>query len=317
MHASRRGFTLVELLVSIAIILALVGIAVLFINSGVFGNHRIKAGSDRVAGWLMQAKGRALRQNTPCGVRFYDEGGFIRRAEPIEVPDPYTMPAGNRLVIEHTPAGKRAYIVGPNAGEVSANVGNLDTLSIPPFGTIHLVSGIGPAPATVPGPAVEVLLYTSSKLPDLGASAGAVAGTPTYATTSFGFIRQARPVFGAEPLLVPEGIAIDSTNSRGLGGNAIAGQLDIVFSPNGEVQNPGGNGRYVLWVRNPEAGGDPRGPGADLRTTYEQRGEMSMITVYTKTGAVEVHPVALPADDDPMTPHDPYAYTKDGRATGL
>ena len=90
----RAGFTLVELLVAIGIMLLLVGLALVFANSGVIGNHKLKGGSDRVAGWLLQARARAQREGAPRGVRFIpDASGVIREAQLIEVPDPITPPS--------------------------------------------------------------------------------------------------------------------------------------------------------------------------------------------------------------------------------
>lgn len=329
----RGGFTLVELLVAMGIILVLVALAVLVANTGLVENYQMTNGSDRVSGWLLQARAKAQRDGAPRGVRFIVDPvtGFCREAQLIEVPDPINLPPGNQLMIEQSAGGKRLYVVGPNATEVQTSIAPGDTLSIPSLGTIHRVVATPAASVTIGGnsvTAVEVRVVDASKIPDLGAAASGAAGTPTYATDTFGFIRQARAAFGEPPLLVPDGIAIslnlanttnpaDTTNpSLSLIPN-VNGNFDVVFGPNGEILNAGSLGRIMLWVRNPDAlTGSPRA-GGDLRTTYEQAGEMTLITVYTKTGAVAIHPVALPVDDNPATPHDPYAFSKDGIASGL
>lgn len=326
----RGGFTLVELLVAVGIIIVLAGLALMVANSGIIGNVRTTGGSDRIAGWLMQARARAQRTGTPQGLRLGppDANGFIREAILIEVPDPYTMPAGNYLMIEHVrpmmgAETRKVYVVGPNAGDVVTNVAVGDTLSIPSTATIHRVTGIGATTNITIGMqmflAVEISVQAPALLPDLGAAALTVAPmtpTPTYSTTTFGFVRQARPVFGEPLLAVTEGLAIDANNCQ-LQLNTITNERDIVFSPNGEIQNAGGVGRVVLWVRNPLALTTNPRAGTDDRTTYESAGEMTLITVYTRTGAVAIHPVNLPAGPGPNMGHDPYAYTKDGIASGL
>lgn len=326
----RRAFTLVELLVAMGIMLVLVGLSLLVANSGLVGNLRLTGGSDRVAGWLMQAKTKAKRDGAPRGVRFIPgPDGYIREAQLIEVPDPFNLPPGHRLLVGQWPNGaateRHVYIVGPNITDIANNVAVGDTLSIPTFGTIHRVTAlqntqvsVGTTGANIP--AVEVFAADLNKIPDLGAAASAAATTPptpTFATSTFGFLRQARPVFGEEPLVVPEGIAIDLVNSQI---QPVTGNYDVVFSPNGEVQNSASTGRIVLWVRNPEASANPRA-GGDVRANYLQAGEMSLVTVYSRTGAVAVHPVLLPppnpAETDPVPGHDPFQYTRDGIASGL
>jgi prepilin-type N-terminal cleavage/methylation domain-containing protein len=326
---ARHGFTLVELLVAVAIMLVLIGLALLVANSGIIGNARTSSGSDRISGWLMQAREKAKRDDAPRGIRFIvGPDNFIREAQLIEVPEPYTMPAGNFAMVEHVrPAmgaqTKRVFVVGPNAAEVAVNVSAGDTLSLPSVGTIHRVTAIGSVfnltlGALPPQTAVEITFAQPLLLPDLGAAAltaTPAAPTPTYSTTTFGFLRQARPTFGEPPYQLPESVAIDTVNCQI---QPVNGNYDIVFSPTGEVQNTGGLGRIILWTRNPEAfAGNPTAAnGGGDRPSYEAAGEMRLIVVYTKTGAVAVQPVALPAGPGPAA-HDPYSTTRDGIASGL
>jgi prepilin-type N-terminal cleavage/methylation domain-containing protein len=333
-YPRRGGFTLIELLVAMSILVVLAALALLVANSGVIGNARTSSGSDRIAGWLMQAREKAKRDNAPRGIRFLADpsgSGYIREAQLIEVPEPYVMPVGNTLLIEQSGGVRRIYVIGPNIADIANNVGPNDTLAIPSLGTIHRITGTPAATVTIAGnpvTAVEIQVADPSKIPSLGAGSSA-AGTPTYATAKFGFIRQARPTFGEPPLLVPDTVAIcinpnnpDGSNSAG-GVTlslipAAGGNFDVLFAPNGEVLNAGGLGRVVLWTVNPEAvatlpnAGGVRA-GGDVLATYEAAGEMRHVVVYTKTGAVAVQPVSLPR----TSPHDPYENTKDGIGSGL
>ncbi|MCU0706357.1 MAG: hypothetical protein MUF18_20545, partial [Fimbriiglobus sp.] len=263
--------------------------------------------------------------------------GLVTEAQLIEVPEPYTMPAGNQLMIAQWPdttapggVRRRVFIVGPNIDQVVLNVSPGDTLYIPSLGTLHQITGLTPATATPPwvsttaGNAVEISVANPTLIPDLGAAvltAAPATPQPTYSTPTFGFHRQARPTFGEPSLQLPSTVAIDQTLSQ------LPSGLDVLFAPNGEVLNTGGNGRIVLWTRNPEAfAGNLREPTGlplpspqfqDRRTVYEQAGEMRLIVVYTKTGAVAVQPVELPLDDNPVTLHDPLSTTRDGIGSGL
>jgi prepilin-type N-terminal cleavage/methylation domain-containing protein len=330
LHSRRGGFTLVELLVAVGIILVLAGLALLVANSGIIGNARTSSGSDRIAGWLMQARAKAQRNGSPVGLRFsIGPDGFIREAQQIEVPEPYSMPTGYILMIENSPGGRHIYVV-PTAGgnavtELNNNVSIGDTLSIPGTGTIHRIATIQAANVTVAGNVVvaaEIIPAQPALIPDIGAAASTVAGTPTYNAGVFGFIRQARATFGEPPYQIPDTVAIDPTNCL-IDPNPLTGTLDILFSPSGEVLHAGSRGQIVLWTRNPEAmAANPRNPtglpaNQDLRSNYELAGEMRLIVVYSKTGAVAVQQVAMPVDETAATTHDPYANAKDGIASGL
>jgi prepilin-type N-terminal cleavage/methylation domain-containing protein len=67
---ARRGFTLVEMLVVMGLIVVLAGLTVAVAESGAFGSQKVVTGADRVSGWLLIAKQRALRDGKPRGVRF-------------------------------------------------------------------------------------------------------------------------------------------------------------------------------------------------------------------------------------------------------
>lgn len=89
----RRGFTLVELMVVMGLVIVLAALAVAVSESGAFGSQKVVSAGDRASGWLLIAKQRAIRDGRPRGVRFLlnptaDPTLFAcREAQYIEVPD--------------------------------------------------------------------------------------------------------------------------------------------------------------------------------------------------------------------------------------
>src|SRR5436190_21286635 len=93
-HASRRGLTLVELLVVITIVVAL--FAILAAVAPHFSERqRATRGASQLQGWILIAKQRALRDNAPRGIRLpvvtnappYAQ--YVTQLQYIEQPDPY------------------------------------------------------------------------------------------------------------------------------------------------------------------------------------------------------------------------------------
>ncbi len=294
---ARTGFTLIELLVVIGLILVLVGITVSISYSGLIDGHKTVGAGDRASGWLLIARSKAQREGAPRGVRFIINGTQIKEAQYLEVPEPYLpRPAGTggpRIVIRDDGAGVRtATLAGVDVADLQSNVAAEDTLSLPEYGLLLRLT------STIPN--TGVLPVNSASLPNLGSL--------TFATTtSFGFIRKARPMLG-EPILQLTGDnAIDFTlSSSQVVRNTVENSVDILFAPNGEVLNTT-LGRSILWVRNTSF----PSPVFGDRASFEAAGQMSLIVIYSKTGAIATQPVTLPPNADP------FAATKDGFNTGL
>jgi len=299
---ARAGFTLIELLVVIGLILVLVGITVSISYSGLIDGHKTVGAGDRASGWLLIARSKAQREGAPRGVRFIINGTQIKEAQYLEVPEPYVVKnAANdkaRIVITDngmSPPIRTATIYGTDANDLFLNVAPNDTLSLPEYGVILQIVGINVVNGTTA--AIQVL-NNGQFLPNIGAT--------TATTTAFGFIRKARPMLG-EPILQLTGDnAIDFTlSSSQVVRNTVENSVDILFAPNGEVLNTT-LGRSILWVRNTSF----PSPVFGDRASFEAAGQMSLIVIYSKTGAIATQPVTLPNAD-------PFAATKDGFNTGL
>ena len=86
----RAGYTLVELLVVMSLIILLAALALGISQTGMFGSQKVISASDRASGWLLISKQRALRDGAPRGVRFFSTPGnpnTFTEAQYIESPE--------------------------------------------------------------------------------------------------------------------------------------------------------------------------------------------------------------------------------------
>jgi prepilin-type N-terminal cleavage/methylation domain-containing protein len=88
----RRAFTLTELLVVIGLLTALAALVAVYIAPSFRDNKKVIRGLDRVTTTLLAAKHRALRDQSPRGVRLLaDAGGIVRELQLIEQPEAYAF----------------------------------------------------------------------------------------------------------------------------------------------------------------------------------------------------------------------------------
>lgn len=93
MHAKRRGFTLVELLVVIGLIVLLATL-ILAVNFKTSDQRRVNRAAEQVQGWLLIAKQRAIRDRAVRGVQVQAGGtGLVY----VEQPEPWTPALFNAI----------------------------------------------------------------------------------------------------------------------------------------------------------------------------------------------------------------------------
>ena len=94
--AARPAFTIIELLVAMALAITLLGLAVAVSQSSAFDSYKTVGAADRVSQWMLVAKNRALRDRAPRGVRLIMDstGSTCREIAYIEMPEAYVVPPG-------------------------------------------------------------------------------------------------------------------------------------------------------------------------------------------------------------------------------
>lgn len=288
---------------AIALAILLTALVVGIAYSGAFGSQRVVQSADRISGWLVIAKQRAIRDGRPHGVRFYINTAdplnptAIREAEYVEAPDQWvpnprrSIDGGRAAFVYDNPGnqiiGRRAFFYG--SGQVlqefvntPINPGDWMVLASPPG--VFRINGIQPGvPIAAQGAtqdnAIELQL---ASFPDLGA-AGLPPATPPqacYITDNVSFYPGPRPLYGEPLLSVPEVGAIDSQWT--FPENLRNQELEILFGPDGRVLGQP-SGIICLWVRDMTKGV----PAND----FDNAGEQVLVTIYTRTGTISTHPV--------------------------
>jgi len=328
MH-SRSGFTLLELLVVIGVILVLATLA-LFIAPRLNDDQRIVRGSDLIQGWMLIQKQRAHRDQVPRGIRLVqntDNPGFVSEMFYIEQPEdwkggslqvPSPFVPGDPPIPPGVPPLATAFIANKdlvNEGVVSAG----DHLVLDSYETVplnsHRIFLAQYLPTNGSRPAGTRFILGAAD----GTAFRGVAGPIGPGETNFRIVRQPRVMVGEQPLQLPKECVIDLAGNTIGGipypalttdaGNTVlpGGSLDIIFGSRGQVIGANAiGGKIILRMR---------GVGADNMRPSDQ-GDQLLITIHTRTGLITSHPVNL---DPPfgLPGHDPYRFVRDGKTSGM
>jgi prepilin-type N-terminal cleavage/methylation domain-containing protein len=286
----RRAFTLVELLVAMAIIVLLVSIVLAF-----YPKREVRyaaQGADQLQTMVAAAKSRALRDQTPRGIRLISTPGQVgfRQFQYIEVPEPY---APNAVLTVQQTTGTTARIAGDHRSSIFAG----DLLEITHgTGSIHRILTVAP----------NLVLFngTPHTQMSLASPPPAASNADLSLPNNYRFIRQPRPLMGETSLQLPDKVFVQPMNptnpnswpsSRNIPTSWDGANFDIIFSPSGQVINSRG-GTIVLVVMDDNNVSKP-----------------TLLAIYSTTGACAAHP----ANDPPPAGQDHYQFTRDGRASGL
>ncbi len=377
-HRPRRAFTLMELLVTIAIILVIATIGYFALPKNMAGDYNRVRGIDQMMEWLLTAKQRAKRDQVPTGIRLVvDSTGLVTSVVYVQQPDALSgqVTGGQCTSTTSGSAGPPAVPATASFQNVdfqggASTAGQINEALVQPGdylsvngGPVHLITGVG-APTGSP-PTTTLTLYPSP------------LSTSPLPTSNYCFYRQPRPISGEDAKQLPTDLAIriipitkgpaqiasgnttiglgdtsglypgdpvvvsDGTNSvqtrivvvtanssitvanvAGLNStttgtvtdspslnvpqNPSTGNYEIVFSQSGAIVGSGTTGgRIVLWMQDMYTGISPP------PTVMTNIPISTLIAIQPRTafiGAFDVTPVTIP---------DAYAYTEDGRSSGL
>jgi prepilin-type N-terminal cleavage/methylation domain-containing protein len=334
-HRARGGFTLVELLVAMAVIILLASIA-LVVVPGVLDQDRTTDGASLTRQYLMIAKARAARDNLPRGVRlitgldptnpaksnlFWATEMQYTEATPVVVPNPNVLggPADPAVRFTYTVVGTQNPPAGTLPGTVAGNparrceILNLTSdfavqvvpgavIALPLLGTWHQVTTATGAQAQV-APldttrfTVTVTLdhYPDAALGAAGTTQQNTAALPVYQTYHFGLYGPPRPLLGEPTLQLPRNICVDLNVSNLRGGL----EYDIVFAPSGQVLMTNVE-QIHLWVRDytktPSMVPINPNPLTYNPDAFRQGGEQQLVSIKTRSGALGVFPVLWPTN---------------------
>lgn len=273
---ARRAFTLVELLVVMALVVVLLGIAILVVPS-VLDYERSSQGASMLQGWLMTAQQRAVLDRAPRGLRLlpgnaYPAGSpnplLINQVQYIERPDDFT---GGTVT---TSTSNGVTTVTFQGVDLSGGQGQGSNQSLWPVqagdyfevqggGLMHVISSVG------------FNVQSNSWFVVLGSAVPNDIATPT----SNYRIERAPRLLGDEPMSLPNNIAIDlTTNGKqyGPGGTSSpppAGPTDILFSPKGELLSTSSGVPLVLWVH-------------DITQSDEFQASPSLVAIFPRSGKI-------------------------------
>lgn len=323
----RAGFTLVELLVAMAVLVTLASLALLVVP-GVLDQDRTTDGASMVRQYLMIAKARAARDGLPRGVRLISslDATTPAKTNNLWVTEIQYIESPPILVGNRTPNANLN--VNPNQPTIQFSYDMAGTAFVtpppgppspgPPFAGLHCYVLNCPAVTSeVTNTSFASGQYLQMFLPDLRdplndagfwckivnykMNAGVMelvlnrypdlGAANQYVTYDFGVLAPARPLAGEPTQQLPRDICIDLVSSSPAG--SAGSDYDILFAPNGQVLNT--TGQINLWVRNyTKPGGNPNVYAAP-NGNYSSGGEQQIVALKAKSGSLGVFPVAWTA----------------------
>ena len=293
-HAD-RGFTLVELLISISIVLVLSAVALPTFRS-LLGDQKLSRSARSVAAFLDVARNRAIAEGRVAGVRLEPLDGFsdacIRLRQLTGVPayrgeaaDATVALSGSgatrTLTFDNTTGDHQLLTLADNSGAANSSA---------PFRNgdlIEIKSGV-----TFPMEFLTVNATTIIARIDLTAPNGGISpisGIPTSGVFPYRIYRQPSPST-SQTIDLARGVAIDLSVS-GRGASGVGTPINILFNPDGSVQNTS----EIIYLCVGSLDGVL--PGSELSDTDQARGNLKRldsvwITINPSTGRVTAAPNA-------------------------
>jgi prepilin-type N-terminal cleavage/methylation domain-containing protein len=328
----QRGFTLIEMMVVIFIMLVLATMLVAVLASPIMVQDKARRGGDMMQGFLRGAKSLAVANRNPCGVRsIVDADGYVRQLQYIEQPsdfvalmppDPSTPPGTpwqpNPLTIKIVNGQVIAQLFTPPGAGVEDFTGGLssgagyghDDPSWPVQGDKLKTLNNGQT-VILPGDYLEVQgggllhrignvfphspdnsVFTSYLVLDIDPATLAAQGGQIGPTAQWRVIRQPRVLKGETPLLLPQDVAIDFNNYKNLY-NA-PNDLYLGYPPN----SPAGT-TDILFAPSGRVLGALGAQDRivlwvrDITQDLPYQNNPVLVSIHTRTGFIAVQPVNL------------------------
>jgi len=264
----RRGFTLIEMLVVILIIMLLAGLVMAFMP-GVSARQQSERGGLLLRTALNQTKQNARRDSRAGGIRLISNPtnpNFCTNPVFIQKPDDF--------------GGGTASCAATNLSQVTLAGADMSATPIAAGDAIEI--GFSGLPHTISPSYTPQSLTLPLNSP--------LMNPITVPTAQYRIMRAPRLMIGEAPIALPQDVGIDitlggvfATGTLSAGGQptsfAAAGSGDILFSPSGQVVGAfTGCDAVVLWVR-------------DMVVTTPTSAFPVLVVIYGKSGFVTQQPV--------------------------
>lgn len=290
----RPGFTLVEMLVAITIIITLAAILVLILPKFNQQQQATRAGQ-QVQGWFLLAKQWAIRDVAERGLQISSDGTTLTYVQTPADFSPGTQISSNNFMIR------------PLMVTLNTNTVTLASTGQPPWN--QSTPNFIPNPQNpavnagdyllIPGEnAHQIQAVTPHRL-TLWSNITAVSGSQP----SYRIVRQPQAIPDEATLQLPTNMIIDINNGTTKYTSLnVPSNNTIMFSPSGAVTEAGAAfEKIILYVR-------------DNSLSSSTDGEPTLVTIYTRTGFIATYPVNT---DPNLGNGDPYYFTNQGQASGM
>jgi len=342
----RRGFTLIELMIVVGIMVILATLGFMFVPN-LDRNKGVPNATTQVSGWINLARQQALRDHRAHGIRLIQDANDPLRCtglQYIEQPDPVApRGSGVGIALYNPPAGGGArtpntYVTLFNGGGPTPWDGVLagDYLEVtggPTF--IAQILGIGASVPPAGGSGTTLILDRDvPEAPTTTMNPVPPQQPPLTMVTGFRVIRGPRPPVGEPMLQLHRDCYIDLTwcnpcplllndPTTGLptqSGSPPYGNLYTGFVPNAWGSSNNGNPNPTSGaVNNIDILFNSYGVGAASPTGQlilcvrhiDRPADMLLISIATRTGKITTHYVF------DVQGQDPYGLTRDGKNPGL